>query len=323
MKYWWVNQKQTYKYEVSGGYMWSPKLNSAGQHIRPYDLMRKLSPGDVVFSYANAAIKALGVVQSHCYEFPKPSEFGSAGSNWSNIGWRVDVSFKEVSRPLRTMDNIETLRPLLPPIHSPIKTDNGGANQSYLFDISKNFALALAQLIDQMTVDLVNGNMIFDTMPDRSLENIAEWEDRVEDEITKDITIPETERQALVSSRRGQGRFRKELMTIENRCRVTRVNRARHLVASHTKPWRDCTNEERLDPENGFMLTPNVDHLFDKGFISFKDNGSLLISPVSHIETINRMGISTDELTNVGQFTSGQKKYLDFHREFILLDSKR
>lgn len=323
MKYWWVNQKQTYKYEVSGGYMWSPKLNSAGQHIRPYDLMRKLSPGDVVFSYANAAIKALGIVQSHCYEFPKPSEFGAAGSNWSNIGWRVDVSFKEVSRPLRTMNHIDDLRPLLPNLHSPIKIDNGGANQSYLFDISKNFALALAHLIDTVAVDLVKGNMVFDAMPDRSLENITEWEDRVEDGITKDITIPETEKLALVSSRRGQGRYRKDLMMIESSCRVTRVNRARHLVASHTKPWRDCSNEERLDPENGFMLTPNVDHLFDKGFISFENNGSLIISPVNHTETINRMGISTDKLTNVGSFTSGQKHYLDFHRECILLDSSR
>jgi hypothetical protein len=323
MKYWWVNQNQTYRHEVYGGYMWSPKLNASGKHIRPYDLMRRLSPGDVVFSYANTAIKALGVVQSYCYEFPKPSEFGVAGSNWSDIGWRVDVSFKEVSQPLRTMDHIDFLRPLLPSIHSPIKTDNGGANQSYLFDISAKFALALAQLLDTMAVDLVRGNMVFDAMPDRSLENIAEWEDRVEDGITKDITIPETEKLALVSSRRGQGRYRKDLMMIESSCRVTRVNRARHLVASHTKPWRDCSNEERLDPENGFMLTPNVDHLFDKGFISFENNGSLIISSVSHRDTINRMGISTDEPTNVGSFTSGQKHYLDFHREFILLDSSR
>jgi hypothetical protein len=319
MKYWWVNQNQTYRHEVFGGYMWSPKLNAAGQHIRSYDLMRKLMPGDVVFSYANTTIKALGVVQSCCYEFPKPSEFGAAGSNWSNIGWRVDVSFKEVSQPLRTMDHIDILSSLLPSVHSPIKIDTGGANQSYLFDISKQFALALAQLIDTVAVELVRGNMVFDAMPDRSLENIAEWEDRVEDGITTDTTIPETEKLALVSARRGQGSYRKALMKIESSCRVTLVNRARHLVASHTKPWRDCTNEERLDPENGFMLTPNVDHLFDKGFISFENDGSLIISSVTHTESINRMGVSTDELFNVGSFTSGQKGYLDFHREFILL----
>jgi hypothetical protein len=299
--------------------MWSPKVNIRGQHIRPYDLMRQVVPGDIVFSYANTAIKAIGVVQSCCYEFPKPSEFGNAGSNWSNIGWRVDVSFREVSQPLRTMDHIDTLRQLLPSIHSPLKTDTGGANQSYLFDISEQFALALAQLIDTMALDLVRGNVVLDAMPDRSLENIAEWEDRVEDGIVTDITIPETEKLALVSSRRGQGSYRNALMKIESSGRVTRVDRARHLVASHTKPWRDSSNEERLDPENGFMLTPTVDHLFDKGFISFENNGSLIISSVAHTESINRMGISTDELINVGSFSSGQKHYLGFHREFILL----
>ena len=47
---------------------------------------------------------------------------------------------------------------------------------------------------------------------------------------------------------------------------VTKL-RVEHLVASHTKPWRDSTNEERLDGENGLLLTPTIDHLFDKGFI--------------------------------------------------------
>jgi hypothetical protein len=319
MKYWWVNQKQTYRHEVGGGYMWSPKVNVNGQHIRPYDLMRQLVPGDIVFSYANAAIKAIGVVQSCCYEFPKPIEFGNAGSNWSSIGWRVDVSFKEVASPLRTMDHIATLRPLLPQIHSPIKTGDGGANLAYLFDIPEPLAMALAQLLDRWVLDLVRGNMVLDTLPDRSLENIAEWEDRVEESITTDTEIPETERLALVSARRGQGKYRKALMQVEKSCRVTRVDRARHLVASHTKPWRGCTNEERLDPENGFMLTPTVDHLFDKGFISFESNGALIISAVAHAQSIQRMGIAIDQVINVGGFTAGQKSYLDYHREFILL----
>ena len=79
MNYWWVNQKQTYSHEIPGVYMWSPKLNAVGNHIRPYDLMCTLVPGDIVFSYANALLKAVGVVKSYCYEYPKPTEFGAAG----------------------------------------------------------------------------------------------------------------------------------------------------------------------------------------------------------------------------------------------------
>jgi hypothetical protein len=320
MKFWWVNQKQTYRHEVPGGYMWSPKLNTAGQHIRPYDLMRKISPGDIVFSYADAQIKAIGVAQSHCYEFPKPLEFGKAGIYWADVGWRVDVNFREVAQPLRTMDYIESLRPFLPEKHSPLKHASGGANQSYLFDISEEFALALAQLIDRWTLDLVRGNALLE-MPARDMSalNTKAWEDKIEEQIQQSPEILETERSALVNARVGQGQYRKELLKIERACRVTRVDQERHLIASHTKPWRDCSNEERLDPENGFMLTPTIDHLFDKGFLSFENNGDLIVSPIAHADSMRKMGIDPDSLPNVGGFTAGQKRYLEWHRDSLLL----
>ena len=96
-----------------------------------------------------------------------------------------------------------------------------------------------------------------------------------------------------------------------------------HLVASHCKPWRDATNEERLNGENGLLLTPSIDHLFDRGFIGFEDNGRLIISPVAHLPSLQRMGIDTTKAINVGGFTSGQKQFLDFHRNDVLLKSIR
>ena len=132
--------------------------------------------------------------------------------------------------------------------------------------------------------------------------------------------LQETEREALVKARVGQGQFRNALLKIERACRVTRVNQERHLIASHTKPWRDCTHEERLDPENGFMLTPAIDHLFDKGFISFENNGDVILSPVAHAESLRKMGIDPSERINVGGFTDGQKHYLSWHRDSLLLN---
>jgi putative restriction endonuclease len=58
-----------------------------------------------------------------------------------------------------------------------------------------------------------------------------------------------------------------------------------NFFASHIKPWCESTNEERLNGENGLLLTPSIDHLFDRGFISFEDNGELLISDVAHKES--------------------------------------
>ena len=154
--------------------------------------------------------------------------------------------------------------------------------------------MALAHLLDGWVVALVQGNYMLEASRDRTYENFVEWEDRVEEQITTDNTIEETEKSALVLARRGQGKYRDRLLTLERACRITRVDRPNHLVASHTKPWRDSSNSERLDPENGFMLTPTIDHLFDKGFISFEDNGDLLISPVAHLESLKRMKIPVE-----------------------------
>ena len=62
MRYWWVNQNQTYRAEVRGSFMWSPKQNANGARNQFYENMREVSPGDVVFSFCDTRIKAIGVV---------------------------------------------------------------------------------------------------------------------------------------------------------------------------------------------------------------------------------------------------------------------
>ena len=111
------------------------------------------------------------------------------------------------------------------------------------------------------------------------------------------------------------------LREIEGACRITGVTRVEHLRASHCKPWRDSSNEERLDGANGLLLTPNADHLFDRGFIGFEDNGDVLISPVAHKDSLARLGIDLGRALNVGRFAEGQRRYLEFHREYVLLRS--
>jgi hypothetical protein len=149
-------------------------------------------------------------------------------------------------------------------------------------------------------------------------QDIEEWERRVEIEIAGNEAIRETERSALVQARRGQGQFRDNVRTIERACRITKVERMEHLVASHVRPWRDSSNEQRLDGENGLLLTPTVDHLFDKGFISFENSGQLIVSPVGDPLSMKRMGIEHERRINVGTFSEGQRRYLEFHRENVL-----
>ena len=93
MRYWWVNQNQTYRHEIAGGYLWSPKRNANGARNPFYEFMREVAPWDLVFSFVDTRIVALGIVTSYRYESPKPAEFGGVGLNWEAIGWRVRVNF--------------------------------------------------------------------------------------------------------------------------------------------------------------------------------------------------------------------------------------
>jgi len=322
MNYWWVNQKQTYRHEIGEGYMWSPKRQQDGNKHFSYEFMKHVEPGDIIFSYANAQIIAVGIAKTHCYSFPKPIEFGKAGDYWSDEGWKVDVHYQRVSKPLRTIDNIDKLRPYLPASKSPIRSENGQGNQAYLFQIDKSFALALAGLIDQRIVNIVNSNRIEENneVVETISAHIEEWENSIETSIRQSTKIPETEKETLVKSRRGQGRYREQLLVLEPKCRITGVNNPEHLIASHIKPWRSSDNNERLDPENGFMLTPSIDHLFDKGFIGFENDGSILLADVANRDAMEKMGVIGKRApSNIGNLRENQKMYLDWHRDNILL----
>jgi hypothetical protein len=102
-------------------------------------------------------------------------------------------------------------------------------------------------------------------------------------------------------------------------CRVSGVANDQFLIASHIKPWRTATNQERLDGQNGLLLCPNIDFLFDRGFISFSDEGTLLVSPVADTGCLRRLGVPVDGPVNVGQFSLRQKEYLSFHRRNVFL----
>jgi len=326
LRYWWVNQNQTYRHEVAGGYLWSPKRKSNGRINPFYESMREVAPGDIVLSFAETRIAAMGIARSHCYECPKPPEFGSAGMNWNDVGWKVEVKFTELRNRIRPSDHIELLRPRLPKRYSPLLPDGRGSQSVYLAEIPAVMFEALRDLIGseaRQTLGVAeNWNDLY-AMDETPMRDQSSWEDHVRQSIEQDATIPETERQAVIQARRGQGVFRQRVSCVERKCRITGVSNPEHLRASHCKPWRDSSNDERLDGENGLLLTPSIDHLFDRGFIGFEGTGDVLISPVADLRALERMGIRTTGRVNVGTFADGQRRYLDWHQEYVFLQSRR
>lgn len=326
MAYWWVNQNQTYRHEIDGGYLWSPKRKTNDQRNPFYESMREIAPGDIILSFLDTRIAAIGIARSYCYESPKPTEFGRAGSYWGAIGWKVDVSFRELANRIRPKDHIAELRGFLPEKYSPLRPNGDGLQSVYLTAVSAGFAAVLFRLIGREVEEVskvgasVQRAERLSPSPEPTLE---EWERRVEAAIRSDERLTETERDALVLSRRGQGTFRARVQLIERACRITKVERREHLIASHIKPWRDSSNEERLSGENGLLLTPTIDHLFDKGFLSFEDGGRLIVSPVADPVSLGRMGIQMDRTVNVGTFSTGQRQFLEYHRDNVLRMSRR
>jgi hypothetical protein len=321
MRYWWVNQNQTFRQEIEGGYLWSPKRNKNGHRNPFYEFMREVSPGDIVFSFCDTRIAALGIVSGYCRESPKPEEFGTAGMNWSQIGWRVGVRWQRLDNAIRPKDHIARLRAELASKYAPLTPNGNGLQSVYLTHVSAGLASTLFALIGKEATSVADAGHEISKIerdspaPERDIE---EWERRVEVAIGADAAIRETEKTALVQARRGQGLFRDNVRAVERACRITHVERMEHLIASHVQPWRDSSNEQRLDGENGLLLTPTVDHLFDKGFISFEDSGQLIVSPVADQKSLKRMGIDTEHRVNVGAFSQGQRRYLEFHRENVL-----
>lgn len=125
----------------------------------------------------------------------------------------------------------------------------------------------------------------------------------------------ETDKIVLQKIRKGQAFFRDSLLNSYKYCKICGLRYEKLLIASHIKPWKDSDNYERLDPNNGLLLCPNHDKLFDKGYISFDANGRILMNTKSiNIKILNSMGINEDKTIEMNDRT---KKYMEYHRNKV------
>ena len=140
----------------------------------------------------------------------------------------------------------------------------------------------------------------------------------------KDGSISDTERIAVTQARRGQGLYRRKLMEYwENACSVTGCKIPQVLRASHAKPWASCTTaSDRLSQFNGFLLTANLDALFDKGLITFDDSGKIRIAEQISSEQQKGLGINSDMHIRADKLSEKHLEYLHYHQEYIWVDSK-
>jgi putative restriction endonuclease len=306
MSFWWVNHKQTANAEIGEGYIWSPQTNKDGSRNEAYLNLKRVKPGETIFSYAGGVIPAVGKIIAPAEDEPKPPAFGSAGDRWGKKGWMVRVKWVRLDNPLRPKDYLNDIVPLLPDKYSPLQTNGNGNQKLYLSKIDTKLGQLLLCLLSNADYDFTEDlkNIEDELAESKEVENIIH------------SNLSTTQREQLIQARIGQGAFRMHVESIESKCRVTGLTDKRFLVASHIKPWRKSDNLERLDGHNGFLISPHVDKLFDRGWISFSSKGRMLMASKNIRPILSIWAI--DPLKQLGNFTKRQKTNLEFHRDEVL-----
>lgn len=127
-----------------------------------------------------------------------------------------------------------------------------------------------------------------------------------------------TSRIANVQVRTHQWLFRRRVADLEKGCRLTGLSDLRFLRASHVKPWSRChTDVERIDGNNGLLLCPQADLLFDRGWISLDERGRLLVASDLPREAKDRIGLPLKPGRTCGAIRPEQQSYFEFHRESV------
>ena len=273
-------------------------IRSSG--VAPSQFLNELTPIDGKFRLG-ASVSATDVI-NQIHTLTK-NEIQEALDEWSRDGkdaffarhkvhsafkYKIAVDDAEFDAKAIVVGALRNSRPLLGEFKTAVFNGN---------------ALTIAQPLRRLGFDVL----------DMEIDEIEVEDDRHQREILNRGLVGPVEKHQLVKSRRGQGVFRDNVESREPKCRITGVSNPRYLRASHIKPWRKSSDTEKIDGNNGLMLAPHVDFLFDRGLISFEDDGTLIVSVQIEDGALESWGIPS--VVNVGMFSSEQAVYLKFHRE--------
>ncbi|WP_433709052.1 HNH endonuclease [Paenibacillus illinoisensis] len=301
MAYFFVFQNKTYMEEQSGGFLWAPKMNKDGKTFSHWSLMTSVKKGDVIFNSYNGKMLSVIIAQEDCKEAHKPDSFDTEAL-WEKDGWMVKAKYIPIEHPLIYKEHMSEILKLQGAKYAPYNS-LGRGNTGYLF-----------QVTDELADFFISKLGIANITENQGIEETIFKE--IEDEVS--LIPEETIREQIVQTRIGQVKFKQRLMRLECKCKLCGLENLSFLRASHSKPWRDSDNYERLDKYNGFLFCPAHDALYDKGYISFDEGGSLLISPL--LDEHTQMLMNIDRRMRV-TLLSGHQKYVKYHRENIFREN--
>ena len=139
------------------------------------------------------------------------------------------------------------------------------------------------------------------------------------EKISASVAVPkESSRQNEIrKARQGQGIYRDKLLSECPFCPITMINDERLLIASHIKPWAVATDSEKIDPKNGFMLSPLYDKLFDRGLMTFTEDRRIVLSNWISPKNKELLGIKDGQFIQLLPLDDDRQSYMQFHRASV------
>jgi hypothetical protein len=256
--------------------------------------MNDLKPGDVVFTYADSRLRGYAAIRSEAVNSERP--YRSENPYQPGQGGRLAIcDFNELpvgALRIETILENPRLKAELKSGQNAVLTRKGTVAQKYLCPLSELAASEL-RVLAGMSPATVAIKRIKQLKPTQAL--------------------------ALVNARVGQGQFREDLVKgFEGQCALTGLAVSKLIRASHIRPWCECeSDEQKLDPHNGLLLAVGVDAAFDCGFITFDDDGTLLISITLDVADLARLGIPAEGRLRSSHLSKERRAYLKYHREQV------
>lgn len=298
MTFYWVNCGSFYKEVSELKFLWAPAyvINNKGKKTisAGWESVREVKKGDIIFCHKRGAILSIAIALKDAYFSKRPEN--RVFNERKDEGYKIDVDLEEFEVPISTEEFKEQFISLYNNRCNPkVFTEKKQATQQYMAFIPDGAGALILECLGDASIRI-----------HEKLELL-----NVSNDISKSKP---TFKQALIKARVGQGQFRNAVLNLwESTCPITKINKPELLVASHIVSWQLSNNEEKLDQFNGFPLSPDVDKLFDKGFISFSDAGEIIQhQSIKDTDILRKLGI---DKANKIDLKEGNIPYLKRHRE--------
>ena len=200
-------------------------------------------------------------------------------------------------------------------------------SDDYAYELIRELSLPLVSYISVMEIADNKGNISFYWKLFVDFDIIAERKNgplvltygksSEEQQNEEQKSKGNTKQYEIRNARVGQGKYREKLLEECPFCPITMVNDERLLIASHIKPWVVSNDREKIDPHNGYILTPLYDKLFDKGFITFTDDKHMLVSDWLSPKNCQRLALVNNTYYPRLPMDEFRIEYLEYHRKFV------